>query len=464
MGDAATFTPAGDTLLSVRDAKLRGAKTVTARAYVAPWTQATDSIVLTAPERAIFFDEIAISPDRRWIAAVWDVAGQAQSILTIHDTKGRIVSSRVIGARDPLGTWSGEVLLSPIAAKGQGGFVRTSVDASTGALGATDTVMLGANSRPPAIGLAAAGLLIFDEEHAGRTSLSTLETGGPAQAYRVGRRVMTDAALSGASITPDGATIVYDVTVAAGNGLRRQFFAMPFARGDARQLTPPLEGVVGTTVSADSRRFTVATADATGGTHLVSYDLATGREVAAAQRAERVAGVFSASTGPGVRLDHAFVYLDSTLAERRRVTIPDSLGGISTVMSSNVRPAVAATLQPLDNAATFQSDWNFHVPLFMVDTSGRLSRAGEHVSWNYLGSWWLADGSFRFVGTLGTDPKLAFYRLSPSGGAPQRVGIAPFHDVLAVDLAADGRRGVVVTQPQVSDIWLIRNAGALARP
>ncbi len=58
---------------------------------------------------------------------------------------------------------------------------------------------------------------------------------------------------------------------------------------------------------------------------------------------------------------------------------------------------------------------------------------------------------------------MAIYHVPPGGGAPQRLGLAPFHNMRFVDFAANGRRGVVATRPLVSDLWLIRNFGVLAQ-
>ncbi len=68
------------------------------------------------------------------------------------------------------------------------------------------------------------------------------------------------------------------------------------------------------------------------------------------------------------------------------------------MLSSNVRPVGALALQPIDFGATFQSDWDFHVPLFIADTSGSFTRSGELTARSFSGAAWLADGSFRFVG------------------------------------------------------------------
>ena len=464
MGYIATFTPTGDTVVSVHDVVLHGAKTVTALSFTAPWTQATDSVVLTVPERAVLLNEFAISPDRRWLAAAWEVAGQQSGVLTIHDQRGRVVAKRTTRSGDPVGVWSGSTLVRPMVASGQGGIEHMAVDARTGALGATDTLMLGASSGRPAITISGDGaLLALNESHGGETSMATLESASSVQPFRIGRRLLTDPALSRAAIAPDGATIVFGVTTVAGSSRRTQLLAMPFAGGNARPLAAPLAELVDFELSADSRRVTVATGDGSGGTHLVSYDLASGREVASVRRPGRILGLFSTSAGPGILLERALLFLDSSLAEKKQVALPDSLGGINTVISSSVMPAAAVVLQPLDLASTLRSDWNFHHSLFTADTSGRLTRGVELTTWNSYGEWWLADGSFRVLATLGTDPRLSIYRFSGAGGAPQRVGIAPFHDRLSVSLAADGRRGVVVTRPEVTDIWMIRNFGALVR-
>ena len=238
---------------------------------------------------------------------------------------------------------------------------------------------------------------------------------------------------------------------------------MPFAGGEARSLTAPLADLIDFEFSADSRRVTVATGNRSTGTQIVSYDLASGREVARARRTENILRLFTTSAGPGISLEHDIVFLDSTLAEKKRVALPDSLGGNNAVASSSVMPAAAVFLQSLDLASTFRSDRNFHVPVLIADTSGRLTRGTDIGTWNSYGEWWLADGSFRVLATLGTDPIPGIYCFSGSGGAPQRIGIAPFHDRLSMSLAADGRRGVVVTRPDVTDVWLIRNFGALVR-
>ena len=464
MGYIATFTPTGDTVVSVHDVVLHGARTVTAHSFAAPWTQATDSVVLTTPERAVLLNEFAISPDRRWLAAAWALAGQQSSVLTIHDQRGRIVATRATKSGAPLGAWYGSALVRPMAANGQGGIEHVAVDARTGALGATDTLMLGASSGGPALSISADGaLLAFDESHGGETSLSTLESASSVQPYRIGRRLLTDPALSRGAIAPDGATIVYGVTVVAGTSRRTQLLAMPFVGGAARSLTAPLADLVDFKFSADSRRVTVATGDGSTGTDIVSHDLASGREVARARHPAKVLGLFSTSAGPGISLERAIVFLDSTLAEKRRVALPDSLGGNTRVTSSSVMPAAAVFLQSLDLASNFRPDWNFHKTVLIADTSGRLTRGAEIATWNAYGDWWLADGSFRVLATLGTDPIPGIYRFSGSGGVPQRIGIAPFHDRLDMSLAADGRRGVVVTRPDVTDVWLIRNFGPLVR-
>ena len=116
------FTPVGDTVMSVRDFTLHGAKTVTVRSYVAPWTQATDSMIIDVPERAIFIYGLARSPGGHWLAAMWDLAGQNASVLTVHDRQGRAVAMRGTAWRVPLGTWIGTTLLRPVAARGQGGW------------------------------------------------------------------------------------------------------------------------------------------------------------------------------------------------------------------------------------------------------------------------------------------------------------------------------------------------------
>jgi hypothetical protein len=464
MGYIATFTPTGDTVVSVHDVVLHGARTVTARSFAAPWTQATDSVLLIVPERAVLLNDFAISQDRRWLAASWDIAGQRSGVLTIHDQRGRVVATRTTRSGTPLGTWSGSALVRPMAASGQGGVERIAVDARTGALGGTDTLMLGASSGRPAITVSADGVLLaLDELHGGETSLSTLESGNSVQPFRIGRRLLTDPALSEGIIAPDGATIVYGVTVVAGASRRTQLLAMPFVGGEARPITAPLADLVDFEVSADSRRVTVATGDGSTGTDIVSYDLASGREVARARHPAKILGLFSTSAGPGISLERAIVFLDSTLAEKKRVALSDSLGSTNKVTSSSVLPAAAVLLQPLDLGSTFRSDWNFHFQVLIADTSGRLTRGAEITEWNSYGEWWLADGSFRMLATLGTDPIPAIYRVSGSGGAPQRIGIAPFHDRLNMSLAADGRRGVVVTRPDVTDVWLIRNFGALVR-
>ena len=464
MGYVASFTPTGDTVMSVRDWILRGAKTVTVRSFAAPWTQATDSMSLAVPDRAILIYPVVLSPDRRWLAATWDLAGQAASVRTVHDREGRIVASRITTRYTTRGTWSASTLLRPVLANGLGGIERIGVDPKTGALGATDTVMLGAGSTRPDLSTSDDGaLLAFDESHGGETSLSTLESASATQPYRIARRALTDPALVRASITPDGATLIYGVEVAAGNSRRVQLLAMPFAGGEARPIAAPIAELLGLVPGADSRRVIVASRDGPDRTHLVSYDLTTGRELASIQRPGRIVGLFSTSGGPGLVLDHALTFLDSTLVEKKHVEIPGNLGAFRAALSSSVRPAVAIRLQPLDFASTYQADGNFHVPLYIADTSAHLLRAGETSAWNPDDLWWLADGSFRFYGNVGADPRPSFYRVSEPGGAQQRIGIAPFHGMLTVDLSADGRRGAVVTQPRVSDIWLIRNFGAAAR-
>ncbi len=461
-GDVATFTPSGDTLLSVRDSKLHGARTVMLRSYVAPWAQAVDSVALQVPDRAIFIGPLVPSRDRRRFAATWSLAGQQSGLLTIHDAGGRILSSRTIGNWGPVGKWSSGNLVRPLIARGQGGFERTAVDARSGAMAGIDTILIGPSSAAPVITMSADGkFMALDESHGGEASLSALQATAPGQRLRVTRRLLSDPSLTSAMISPDGATIVYGVTVVAGNLRQRQFHAIPFAGGPARQVTPPLSDAMSQVFSADSRRFIVATGDGRGGTALTAYDVANGRELATSRRPEKILEVFSTSAGPGVLLEHAVVFLDSMLTERRRVAMADSLGGLNGALSSRVRPAAGIIAQPLDLASTFRSDLNFHIPVFVVDTSGRVTRSGEMTSRSAYGYWWLDDGAYWMVGVTGTDARLAVYKSLT--GRPSLVGLAPFHDMLDMGLAADGRRGVVVTQPSISDVWLIRNFGQAGR-
>ena len=465
MGYVATFSPTGDTVVSLGDGILRGRKAVTARSYVAPWTLATDSLVLSVPDSAILVGRIALSTDRRWLAATWELAGQRNSVLTIHDQAGRAVASRTLENGAPLGVWSGSSLLRPVLVGGQGGIERMPVDPRTGALGSLDTLMLGANSALPPISRSTDGLaLAFGESHGGESALSTLESASATRPYRVARRVLADPSLNGAQLSPDGATVVYAVTVAAGSGRRDQLLVMPFVGGTARLLAAPYENLVNFAISADSRRITVATGDGPGRARLASYDLASGREVASARWREKVVRVFSTSVGPGILVDGSLVFLDSSLTQTKRVAIPVNLGAVvSDVMSSSTRPAAAASFQPLDLGSTFGPDRNFHTALYTVDTSGRFSRAGEDASWNVYGHWWLADGSFRLYGNLGTDQRFGIYRMGGADGTQRLVGLVPFHDMLEMSLSADGRRGVVVTRPEISDVWLVRNFGAVVQ-
>jgi len=466
VGMVATFTPQGDTVVSLASGLLRGARTITLRSFVAPWTQAIDSVMVAVPEHAIFARDMSLSPDGQWFAMRWDEAGQNYSVLTLLDRRGKQVASRVLppSGGGPPAKWTRDGLLRPLVANGQSGLEHVAVSARTGAMSIRDTVMLFAGSAPPTISMAAASsVAAYAEDRPGQTSVFALAAPSASEVPRIVHSLITDAAIQGVDITPDGATIVYWTAVAAGSARASQFFALPFAGGAARQITAPLAGLLYATLSGDGKQLVVASSLARGRSRLAAYDISNGREVASAERADTLFGIAGIAGGVALQLENTVIFVDDSLRETRRVAIPDSLGRAGGVMMHTVNSGTALTPQPFDFSSTFQNDWNFHVPLMIADPSGKLRAVGSLASWGYFAVWWLGDGSLRFVGNLGTDPRWALFRITSDGGPEQRVGYLPFRfaemDAGAMDLSADATRGVLMMPHSTSDVWLIKNFG-----
>ncbi len=454
---AASFTGRGDTVIAGALEGVRRGR-VTLRRYVAPWTQAIDTLSIEAPDGARFLQGIFVSPTDRWIATIWATQDQV-AVLAIVDRQGRLVSSRPYFAWLAI-TWNaaGTALLAPAGVPGRGDLLRIKVDPRSGALGATDTLSISANAT--LFGRSADGTVVaYVEATEGSKDLWTLTATGAGRVPQLARKVTSGSAINGWEISGDGATVLYTMSVAAGDRLDVQLFAAPFTEGGAHPVTPPLTDVLSINLTGDGRRVVVATKGRPAGTVFTSYDLATARVTATVQRSDS-----GWNLGPAGGEDVAAytnrvaVILDGSLREVRRSTLSDSAGRILFAFGAPTGRGLGVLRVPGDFTTVIREDFNIHVPIDTLTTSGGWDQIGMLAVLQLHGiTSWQWDGSMLYVGVTAADPNWAIYRLPRGGGAQERVGPIPVPDNPQLDYSRDFRRGVVLVTPVVSDIWLLRN-------
>jgi len=431
---------------------------VTLKLYVAPWTQPIDTLSIEAPDGARFLRRIFVSPSDRWIATIWATQDQVP-VLAIVDRQGRLVSSRPYSAWQAI-TWNvaGTALLAPAGVLGRGDLLRIRVDPRSGALGATDTLSISANAT--LFSRSADGAVVaYMDATEGSKDLWTLTATGAGRVPQLARKVISGSALTGYEISGDGSTVLFAMTVAAGDRLDFQLFAAPFAEGATHPVTPPLPDVLDAALTGDGRRVVVATRGRPAGTVFTSYDLATARVTATVQRPDSGWQVNSAGGGDVVAFtDRIAVILDESLREVRRSTLSDSAGRILIAFGAPTGRGLGVLRVPGDFGTAIGVDFNIHLPLDTLTTSGGWDQVGMLALFQLqTGSFWQRDGSMLYVGFTTADPNWAIYRVPRGRGVQERVGPIPVPDNPQLDFSRDFRRGVVLVTPVVSDIWLLRN-------
>jgi len=457
LAHTASFMGRGDTVIAGALAGVRQGRT-TFRLYVAPWTQPVDTLSIEAPEGARFLRRIFVSPTSRWIATFWATQDQV-SVLAIVDRQGRLLSSRPFFASLAI-TWNaaGTALLAPAGIPGRGDLLRIQVDPRSGALGKTDTLSISPNA-----GLFSrsgdGGVVAYVEATDASKDLWTLSATGAGRVPQIARKVVSGSALNGWEISGDGATVLFIMTVAAGDRLDQQLFAAPFAGGEPHPVTPPLPDVLSVTLTGDGRRVVVATRGRPAGTVFTSYDLATARVTATVQRPDSGWSLNSAG-GEDVVAYTARVatILDGSLREVRRNTLSDSGGRILIAFGAPTGRGLGVLRVPEDFTTVIREDFNVHIPIDTLTNSGGWDQVGMLALQLLSGSpTWQRDGTMLYVGITAADPIWAIYRLPRGRQVQERVGAIPVPDNERLFFSRDFRRGVVLVTPVVSDIWLLRN-------
>jgi serine/threonine protein kinase len=466
----ADFLPGGDTALVA--AGWRGDQTLWLRLFALPSSQASDSIAVEVPRRALSLTSLSVAPNGRWFALAWvDVPGAG--MISLHNRSGKLADSLPINYPQSLRWVSGSrgLLLPMNPREGlptDGALLKVAVDPATGRLGPVDTLVIAPGSGSwPQYDLSADGhSLVYALAREGESVVWTLERPRPAAAPRPLRRVLTSSRRLDAYVARDGRNVLYSMVTPTGSQEGVRWYVVPFDSGAARAVTPAITDAIGFTAT-DGRRLFVATRAPAGRGRITAYDLATGRATPfAEQPTDRfsiwtgVRGGIAVLSGPGDSLQ----LLDSLGREILRTGFNDSVGRRSLAAPSpdGTELALAPFASPEPNA-----EGNYEGSLYRISTATGRPRFMARI-WGGQAPWrpfvWTDDGWIHYImWSTASDPRPLLYRVRADGGSQEVESELPFGRDGLCSISGDGRRWVCVVNQQLSDLYLVRNFDPEAR-
>ncbi|HEY7878598.1 MAG TPA: protein kinase, partial [Gemmatimonadaceae bacterium] len=337
LGDG-DFMPNGDTVLVAPG--FSATQTIRLRLVPVPAAQPADSMAIESPRGANWLANVRVAPNGRWVGALWTRAGGPGTI-AIYDRRGGLIDSTSApnALKDGL-KWdpASSAVYAPVqSAGGQGALLHIVVRATSGKLGAQDTVTVSGDQLLPGFDLSSNGrALAYTSYRSGEYTMWTLEQRVAGEPPRPLRRVRSASAPFGFYLSKDGRHIFFAAPVTGGAESQVQLFVEPFDSATARPVTPPLAGVTFWNPTLDGRRLIVETNEPGGRARLTAYDIATGRASVFADMPAR-GNIWEAGPDGIVMVDESLDtlrVLDGAGRERRRIGIPDSVGLVVAFASS----------------------------------------------------------------------------------------------------------------------------------
>ncbi len=461
------FLPADDSMLVASDSNVKKGRDTQLHLVALPANQPLDSVAIAPPPGALSLSTLAVAPNGRTLAIVWQRA-RGGMLLAIYDRSGalRDTTSKGLITGVPW-TWSpaSDALFLPVVStENRLELLRVGVNATTGRFGSRDTLMVapaGESFNYHYVLSANGHSLVYTSGQTGEWKLWTLERPTSSWPPRRGRRVQSSSVGIFGEVSRNGRDIYFQLEE---GGSRVQLFVAPFDSGESRAVTPILTGTGSWQQTLDGRRLIVETAQGPGHGRLTAYDVATGRaapfgpDLPSEDYAIQEAGL------DGVVLINpardTLLVLDGSGHEQRRIAIPDSLGAISTADPSP--DASELSFVAFRPEAPLAEDGSREVQFYRVSlVTGKIRLFNRVRVLTLLSSYlfrWTADGSVHVLMRPPGAPRTMLYRVPLDGGPPVLEGKLPFApDFCDCDMSSDGRRWTGIVASTIYDIYLIRN-------
>jgi Tol biopolymer transport system component len=467
--DLGDFVGSGDTILTT-------AELVTVSGHVRLHFRATatgaivDTLALAVPPSVQWVETFRVSPDGRWIITLLHTRGPA--LFALYDRTGTLRDSVSVEDAHPdfrVPRWSPRADAVFMVIGGNqgtlgGALARVPIDPARGRFGKWDTVTVSSGSnRIAGFDLAGDGrTLVFAAAQPGTYHLWSVEIDKGVARPR--RKLMTSSVPMFPALTRDGNTVFFNSADATAGSSRSAWFAQPFDRGVAHQVTPYEAGFGSAqfTIGLDGRHlFTIASS--TGAATLNSYRVSDG----ASRKLASLRGAgYQLAEGPNGGLALLNATSDTlTLMEPdgrviRTLAIADSIGPIAYFYASSD----ASAFLFFGINLTRDEKGNYDFPLYRLDArDGSITLLRRLTGLEFNNFIW-GDHTAVFVEMRTVaDPRYALYRVPLDGSPHQRVVGMPFQDRGTCAWTGNARRASCVVSTPTSDLFLIRNFDPEAR-